>query len=198
MLVPKKTTMLRALAYLLIPAAAFAQDYTVTKSSEGSKKQLVFEYAAAEPAPTATPSPTPAPAKDRPPLPLNERKLEPQVAMQETQGIAPTAAEEKPAPTPSPTPAPSPAEPQASAERPPLPVIAPKREPEVAMQETQGIEPLPAETKPDNQAASAPTAPPLGAGPDPAYTPTGNVTVNLIHKLVERGILRFFGCIRNA
>ena len=51
MLVLKKNTILRALAYLLIPAAAFAQDYTVTKSAEGSKKQLVFEYAAAEPAP---------------------------------------------------------------------------------------------------------------------------------------------------
>ncbi len=185
--VPKKTPMLRALTYLLIPTAAFAQDYTVTRSSKGSKKQLVFEYAAAEPAPTATPSPTPAPAKDRSPLPVTETKKEPQVAMQETQGIAPTAAEEKPAPAEAPTPAP--AEPQPSAERPPLPVIAPKREPEVAMQETQGIEPLPAETKPDNQAAPAPTAPPLGAGPDPAYTPTGNVTINLIHKLVERGIL---------
>ena len=111
MLVPKKTTILRALAYLLIPAAAIAQDYTVTQSREGSKKQIVFEYAASEPAPTpeAKPSPTPAPspaaAKDRPPMPLNADKGESEVAMQETQGIAPTAAEEKtaPAPTPAPT-----------------------------------------------------------------------------------------------
>jgi hypothetical protein len=122
-------------------------------------------------------------------MPVTETKKEPQVAMQETQGIAPTAAEEKPAPTPAPTPAPAPAEPQASAERAPLPVIEPNREPEVAMQETQGIQPLPSETKPDAQAAPAPTAPPLGAGPDPSYTPTGNVTINLIQKLVERGIL---------
>ena len=125
MLVPKKTTILRALAYLLIPAAAIAQDYTVSQSQEGSKKQLVFEYAAAEPAPT--------PAKDRPPMPLNADKGESEVSMQETQGIAPLPSESKV----------------------PVPVG---------------------------------TEPPLGSGPS-THTPTGNVTINLINKLVERGIL---------
>jgi len=59
-------------------------------------------------------------------------------------------------------------------------------EPQVSMQETQGIEPQPTEPTP-----STPPAPeaPLGAAPEPGYTPTGNVTINLINKLVERGIL---------
>ena len=181
MLVPKKNTILRALAYLLIPAAAFAQDYTVTKSANGSKKQLVFEYAAA-----ATPSTTPAPEKKRPPMPLNADKGESEVAMQETQGIAPTAAEEKQAPAPSPTPAPAP-EPRKSqpAERPPMPVNADKGESEVSMQESQGIAPLPSESK---APVPATPEPPLGSG-QATHTPTGNVTINLINKLVERGIL---------
>ena len=180
MLVPKKTIMLRTLAYLLIPAAAVAQDYTVTQSQEGSKKQLVFEYAAAEPAPT--------PAKDRPPMPLNADKGESEVSMQETQGIAPTAAEEKTAPAPAPTPAPATPEPEKSqptAERPPMPLNADKGESEVSMQETQGIAPLPSESK---APVPAGTEPPLGSGPA-THTPTGNVTINHINKLVERGIL---------
>jgi len=175
--VPKKTILTRALAHLLIPAAAFAQDYSVTRSSEGAKKQLVFEYAAAEPSPT--------PVK-RPPMPLNEAGMEPQVAMQETQGVAPAAPEKQAAPAPSPSPSPTPTPSSESAQRPAMPLTETGMEPQVSMQETQGIAPLPSESKPQEP---APAAPPLGAGPDPSYTPTGNVTINLINKLVERGIL---------
>jgi len=61
-----------------------------------------------------------------------------------------------------------------------MPLTETAMEPQVSMQATQSIEPLP----------SAPEAPeaPLGAAPDPSYTPTGNITINLINKLVERGI----------
>ena len=82
-------------------------------------------------------------------MPLNADKGESEVAMQETQGIAPTAAEEKTAPTPVPTPSPAAPEPEKSqptAERPPMPLNADKGESEVSMQETQGIAPLPSES----------------------------------------------------
>ena len=135
---------LTSLAFLLSHSSASAQDYKVSQKTTGPKNRIVFDYE--QPTPTPTPSPSPTP-------------------------------------TPQPSPAQNP-------ERPPMPLTETGMEPQVSMQETQGIEPLPAEPAPSASPTpeAAPEAP-LGAAPDPAYTPTGNVTINLINKLVERGIL---------
>ncbi|MBU6182291.1 MAG: putative porin [Verrucomicrobia bacterium] len=151
------------LAASLLGTTALAQQNTPPV-----KNRIVFD------SPTPTPQPTP------PPLPIVEDKPEPQTAQQQTQGIEtpPT-----PAPTAQPTPTPTPV-PQPNADRPPMPLTETGMEPEVSMQETQGIAPLPAQPSTPAQAAAQPL---LGTGP--GYTPTGSVTINLINKLVERGIL---------
>ena len=103
------------------------------------------------------------------------------VAQNSQEPKSPTLLDNAPTPTPNPTPTP---------ERPPMPLNADKGESEVSMQETQGIAPLPSESA---SPQPEPATPPLGAGPleipGAASTPTGNVTINLLNKLVERGIL---------
>jgi hypothetical protein len=140
MIPSKHIALLSSVACLLLPTVAMAQDYTVSQNTSGSPNRLVFDYAELPVSPTAAPLLASATAKKSDPpseqgaMPLDEKAMEPQVARQVTQGIAPLAAV-----TSSPL--------------------------------------------------SEPVTDSLGTPPAPAYTPTGNVTINLIHKLVERGIL---------
>jgi len=187
------TLRLLALATLLAAAPLRAQDYTV---SEPSKNKIVIDYAQntnsdsgqwnslyKKPAPAPTPEPTPAPTPVSTPTPAPTPEIEPLKPAQPVEqtmslslsgpvDVAPaTTPEPQPTPTPqpSPTPAPSPT-PE------PTPAPTPELKPiKTAIQESQS-----------NAAPLPVVESPLPSTPS---TPTGNVTINLIQKLVKRGIL---------
>jgi hypothetical protein len=193
------TLRLLALATLLAAAPLRAQDYTV---SEPAKNKIVIDYAqntnsdsgqwnslykkpapAPTPEPAPSPEPTPAPTPVSTPTPAPTPEIEPlkpaqpvdqtvALSLSGPMDVAPaTTPEPQPTPTPqpSPTPAPSPT-PE------PTPAPTPELKPiKTAIQESQS-----------NAAPLPVVESPLPSTPS---TPTGNVTINLIQKLVKRGIL---------
>ena len=194
------TLKLLALASLLAAVPLHAQDYTV---SEPSKNKIVIDYAqntnsdpgqwnslykkpapAPTPEQTPTPEPTPAPTPESTPTPASTPEIEPLKPAQPVEqtmsmslsgpvDVAPAATPEPqatPTPQPSPTPAPAAVAPS------PTPAPTPELKPiKAAIQESQS-----------NAAPIPVVESPLPSTPS---TPTGNVTINLIQKLVKRGIL---------
>ena len=199
------TLRLLALATLLATPLR-AQDYTVTKPA---KNKVVIDYAQntnsdpgqwnslykkPSPAPTQEPTPSPTPESTPTPTPASTPEIEllkPVEAVDQTVSLslsgpmdAAPAATPEPQPTSqsSATPQPTPETPTAPPPTPeapasePEPTAPPKIKPiKTAVQESQSnASPLPVVESP------LPSTP---------STPTGNVTINLIQKLVKRGIL---------
>jgi len=167
-----------------------AQDYTVSKPE---KNKVVIDYAQntnsdpgqwnslyKKPAPTPTPEPTPAPTPSSTPTPAPTPEIE---SLKPAQTVEQTVAlslsgpmDVAPATTPEPTPTPTPI-----AENPaPTPKPTPAATPEVKPIKTNVQE---------SQSNAAPLPVVESPLPSTPSTPTGNVTINLIQKLVKRGIL---------
>jgi len=202
------TLRLLALATLLAAVQLHAQDYTV---SEPAKNKIVIDYAQntnsdpgqwnslyKKPAPAPTPEPTPSPTPVSTPTPGPTPEIEPLNPVQPVEqtvalslsgpmDVAPaTTPEPQPPPTPeSPTPTPKPTPIPAGPS--PTPEI-PAPTPEPAPSATPELKPIKAAIQ-ESQSNAAPL--PVVESPLPTNpsTPTGNVTINLIQKLVKRGIL---------
>ena len=134
-----------------------------------------------EPTPTPESTPTPAPVAPAPKLetePLKPTPLVDQtvaISLSGPMDVAPATTPE-PQPTPTPQPSPTPESPAPTPEpTPPSPELKPSK---AAVQES-----------PSNAAPLPIVESPLPSSPSAASTPTGNVTINLIQKLVKRGIL---------
>jgi hypothetical protein len=181
-----------------------AEDYTV---SEPSKKKIVIDYAqnansdagqwnslykkpapAPTPEPPPSPEPTPAPTPENTPAPAQTPEIEPlkpaqpvdqtmALSLSGPMDVAPaTTSNPQPTPQPSPTPEPTstPTAPSPTPE--PIPSATPELKPiKTAVQESK------------SNAAQLPIV--ESSLPSTPSTPTGNVTINLIQKLVKRGIL---------
>jgi len=168
-------------------------EMTVTQT--GTKNRIIFDYTEPEPSSSPTPestpsqSPTPTPATASTPAPTPEATVAPipeptpePVLKSEPEAIPQPAAEATPEPTPP-----------AIALMPQAPPSTP--EPNLAAEATPAPTPDALPTQPVTNEdvvanAAAPDLAPLpGTSSEPAPAPSQSVTVNLINKLVERGIL---------
>ena len=195
-------TTLRLLAIATLLAAnkpVRAQDYTVSKPE---KNKVVIDYAQntnsdpgqwnslyKKPAPTPTPEPTPAPTPASTPTPAPTPEIE---SLKPAQPVEQTVAlslsgpmDVAPAKSPEPTPTPTPAAPSPTPENPaPTPAATPEPTPAA----TPEVKPIKTNVQ-ESQSNAAPLPVVESPLPSTPSTPTGNFTINLIQKLVKRGIL---------
>jgi len=190
-------TTLRLLALATLLAAnkpVRAQDYTVSKPA---KNKVVIDYAQntnpdpgqwnslyKKPGTSTAPEPTPAPTPASTPVSAPTPEIEPlkpaqpveqtvALSLSGPKDVAPATTQE-PQPTPQPSPTPI-------AENP-----APTPEPTPAA--TPEVKPIKTDVQ-ESQSNAAPLPVVESPLPSTPSTPTGNVTINLIQKLVKRGIL---------
>lgn len=185
-------------------------------AQNGRKNRIVFDQseptqiASSSPSPTSTPSPTfkveptpgvPAPTPTPTPAPAPSPAASPVNAGRQTASEAAAAAIPAPLPTASPlavaAPSPAPVKPEPAT----TPAQAPGKVPvdrATALADGDVLaveEPMP--TRADEtasidvvaNAANADLAPPLGGVDRSLPTPTDSVTINLINKLVQRGVI---------